>query len=125
RADARREGRGAARARRGRARRVRARLADRDAGRACERRRARRAATGRASGARLRRGGPAAGRDRRSRLGGPRRRGRLPARAAAVTADLVYGRRATREALRGRREVLELFASERALRSEPWLREGP
>jgi 23S rRNA (guanosine2251-2'-O)-methyltransferase len=37
--------------------------------------------------------------------------------------DLVYGRRAVREALRGRREVLELWASERALRSEDWLRE--
>jgi 23S rRNA (guanosine2251-2'-O)-methyltransferase len=35
--------------------------------------------------------------------------------------DLVYGRRAVREALRGRREVIELWASERALRAEPWL----
>ena len=42
-----------------------------------------------------------------------------------MTADLVYGRRAVREALRGPREVLELFASERALRAEPWLRERP
>jgi 23S rRNA (guanosine2251-2'-O)-methyltransferase len=42
-----------------------------------------------------------------------------------VTADLVYGRRAVREALRGPREVLELHASKRALKSEPWLREGP
>jgi 23S rRNA (guanosine2251-2'-O)-methyltransferase len=43
-----------------------------------------------------------------------------------VTRELVYGRRAVREALRGRREVLELWATERALRAEPWLREpGP
>jgi 23S rRNA (guanosine2251-2'-O)-methyltransferase len=33
-----------------------------------------------------------------------------------VTAELVYGRRAVREALRGRREVLELLATERAAR---------
>ena len=32
------------------------------------------------------------------------------------TAELVYGRRAVREALRGRREVLELLATERAAR---------
>ncbi len=38
--------------------------------------------------------------------------------------DLVYGRRAVREALRGRREVLELWASERALAAEPWLAEA-
>jgi 23S rRNA (guanosine2251-2'-O)-methyltransferase len=38
--------------------------------------------------------------------------------------DLVYGRRAVREALRGRREVLELWASERALAAEPWLTEA-
>jgi 23S rRNA (guanosine2251-2'-O)-methyltransferase len=37
-----------------------------------------------------------------------------------VTAELVYGRRAVREALRGRREVLEVFASARAGRA-PWL----
>jgi 23S rRNA (guanosine2251-2'-O)-methyltransferase len=37
-----------------------------------------------------------------------------------VTAELVYGRRAVREALRGRREVLELFVSARGKR-EPWL----
>jgi 23S rRNA (guanosine2251-2'-O)-methyltransferase len=41
-----------------------------------------------------------------------------------VTSDLVYGRRAVREALRGRREVLELWATERALRAEPWLDEA-
>ena len=38
--------------------------------------------------------------------------------------EQVYGRRAVREALRGRREVLELWASERALTAEPWLRDG-
>jgi 23S rRNA (guanosine2251-2'-O)-methyltransferase len=41
-----------------------------------------------------------------------------------VTAEQVYGRRAVREALRGPREVLELWASERALAAEPWLRDG-
>jgi 23S rRNA (guanosine2251-2'-O)-methyltransferase len=40
-----------------------------------------------------------------------------------VTREQVYGRRAVREALRGRREVLELWATERAVKSEPWLRE--
>jgi 23S rRNA (guanosine2251-2'-O)-methyltransferase len=38
-----------------------------------------------------------------------------------VTPDLVYGRRAVREALRGRRQVLEVWATERALKSEDWL----
>src|SRR6266508_2368369 len=33
-----------------------------------------------------------------------------------MTAELVYGRRAVREALRGRREVLELLATQRAAR---------
>ncbi|HEU0304381.1 MAG TPA: 23S rRNA (guanosine(2251)-2'-O)-methyltransferase RlmB [Gaiellaceae bacterium] len=37
--------------------------------------------------------------------------------------ELVYGRRPVYEALRGPRAVLELHASERALRSEAWLRE--
>jgi 23S rRNA (guanosine2251-2'-O)-methyltransferase len=38
----------------------------------------------------------------------------------------VYGRRAVREALRGPREVRDLWASERAIKAEPWLREpGP
>jgi 23S rRNA (guanosine2251-2'-O)-methyltransferase len=41
-----------------------------------------------------------------------------------VTSELVYGRRPVREALRGPREVLELWATERALRAEPWLREA-
>jgi 23S rRNA (guanosine2251-2'-O)-methyltransferase len=35
--------------------------------------------------------------------------------------DHVYGRRAVREALRGRREVLEVLATERAVAAEPWL----
>ncbi len=42
-----------------------------------------------------------------------------------MTLELVYGRRAVREALRGRREVAELYASERALAAEPWLRDAP
>ena len=38
----------------------------------------------------------------------------------------VYGRRPVHEALRGPREVLELWATERALAAEPWLQEpGP
>ena len=40
-----------------------------------------------------------------------------------MSRDQVYGRRPVREALRGRREVLELWATERAVKSEPWLRE--
>ena len=40
-----------------------------------------------------------------------------------MTRDQVYGRRAVREALRGRREVLELWATERAVKAEPWLRD--
>jgi 23S rRNA (guanosine2251-2'-O)-methyltransferase len=40
-----------------------------------------------------------------------------------VTRDQVYGRRPVREALRGPREVLELWVTERALKAEPWLRE--
>jgi len=38
--------------------------------------------------------------------------------------DQVYGRRPVREALRGRRHVLELWATERALTAEPWLGEA-
>jgi 23S rRNA (guanosine2251-2'-O)-methyltransferase len=38
------------------------------------------------------------------------------------TREQVYGRRAVREVLRGRREVLELWATERAVKSEEWLR---
>jgi 23S rRNA (guanosine2251-2'-O)-methyltransferase len=41
-----------------------------------------------------------------------------------VSTDLVYGRRSVHEALRGRREVTELFATDRALASEPWLAEA-
>ena len=40
-----------------------------------------------------------------------------------MTREQLYGRRAVREALRGRREVLELWATERAHKAEPWLRE--
>ena len=42
-----------------------------------------------------------------------------------MTRDLIYGRRPVREALRGRRRALEVWASERALESEPWLRDAP
>jgi 23S rRNA (guanosine2251-2'-O)-methyltransferase len=42
-----------------------------------------------------------------------------------MTREQVYGRRPVREVLRGRREVLELWATERALASEAWLREAP
>ena len=67
------------------------------------------------SGARSRRG-----------LGGSRRRRSpvLPARAPHVTRELVYGRNAVREAVRGRREVLELWASERAVGRCRGLRKG-
>lgn len=41
-----------------------------------------------------------------------------------MSSDLVYGRRAVREALRGRREVLEVLATERAVATEPWLAEA-
>jgi len=41
-----------------------------------------------------------------------------------VTSELVYGRRAVREAIRGPRQVFELFATERALKAEPWLGEA-
>ena len=42
-----------------------------------------------------------------------------------MTREQVYGRRAVREALRGPREVLELWATERARAAEPWLQEAP
>ena len=42
-----------------------------------------------------------------------------------MTRELVYGRNAVREALRGRRSVLELWASERAAAASPWLADGP
>ena len=41
-----------------------------------------------------------------------------------MTREQVYGRRAVREALRGQRGVLELWATERALAAEPWLRDN-
>jgi 23S rRNA (guanosine2251-2'-O)-methyltransferase len=41
-----------------------------------------------------------------------------------VSDDVVYGRRAVREALRGNREVREVWASERAVKAEPWLDEA-
>ena len=41
-----------------------------------------------------------------------------------MTREQVYGRRAVREALRGRREVLELWATDRAVAAEPWLRDN-
>ena len=79
-------------------------------------------------GTRLRRVGPPSRRDRGRRLGGAGRQERargLRARATAVTRELIYGRNAVREALRGRREVLELWVSERAAASLEWLGEGP
>ncbi len=39
-----------------------------------------------------------------------------------MTPEQVYGRRPVRELLRGPREVVELWATERALGAEPWLR---
>jgi 23S rRNA (guanosine2251-2'-O)-methyltransferase len=42
-----------------------------------------------------------------------------------VTREHVYGRNAVREAVRGPREVQEVLATERALASEPWLRDEP
>ncbi len=41
-----------------------------------------------------------------------------------MTREQVYGRRPVREALRGPREVLELWVTERAVKAEPWLREA-
>ncbi len=41
-----------------------------------------------------------------------------------AAAEQIYGRRAVREALRGRRDVLEVWASERAVAAEPWLSDG-
>jgi len=41
-----------------------------------------------------------------------------------VSSDHVYGRRAVREALRGKRQVLELWGTERAVAAEPWLAEA-
>jgi 23S rRNA (guanosine2251-2'-O)-methyltransferase len=41
-----------------------------------------------------------------------------------VTRELVYGRNAVREVLRGRRQVLELWATERAVEANLWLADG-
>ena len=41
-----------------------------------------------------------------------------------MSSDHVYGRRAVREALRGKRQVLELWGTERAVAAEPWLAEA-
>ena len=71
----------------------------------------------------LRRGRPAPGRPRGPRLGSARRERRLHPRPEAVTREQVYGRRAVREALRGPREVLELWATERTIAAEGWLRD--
>ena len=40
-----------------------------------------------------------------------------------MTSDYVYGRRPVRELLRGPREVRELWATERAIAGEPWIRD--
>jgi 23S rRNA (guanosine2251-2'-O)-methyltransferase len=42
-----------------------------------------------------------------------------------MTREQVYGRRPVHEALRGSREVLELWATERAVKAEAWLRDTP
>jgi len=42
-----------------------------------------------------------------------------------VTRELVYGRRAVRELYRGPRDVLEVWATERAATQVPWLESGP
>ena len=42
-----------------------------------------------------------------------------------MTRELVYGRNAVREALRGRRDVIELWVSERVAGTLEWLAEGP
>jgi 23S rRNA (guanosine2251-2'-O)-methyltransferase len=43
-----------------------------------------------------------------------------------VTRELVYGRQPVREVLRaGKRQILELLVTQRALAAEPWLREVP
>src|ERR1051326_8127127 len=107
-----------------RARRVRPGVAGRERGGSCGAPRARGAASAGARRRRFRRSRPHSRRARGVRLGGARRRRRVSARPEALTRDQVYGRRPVREALRGRREVLELWASERALAAEPWLREA-
>ena len=80
---------------------------------------ARWATTGRAGGARLRRGRSSSLGARDSGLGSAGRAGRLSARPTPVTRDLVYGRRPVRELLRGPRELNELWATERAAAQIP------
>jgi 23S rRNA (guanosine2251-2'-O)-methyltransferase len=41
-----------------------------------------------------------------------------------LTSELVYGRQPVREVVRGPREVLELWATQRAQKTEPWLAEA-
>ena len=94
---------------------------DAGAGRA---RRAGAAAAAGARGSRLRGSRSSARRDRGGRLGSAGRSGRVSPGSEAVTREQVYGRRAVREALRGPREVLELWATERACAAESWLRGG-
>ena len=120
--------RGGARRASARSRRLRARGARRRGRRSGRDRGAGPRARRGTGGARLRRVGSPARRDLGRRLGSAGREQRtrgLRARAAAVTRELIYGRNAVREALRGRREVLELWVSERAAASLDWLGEGP
>src|SRR5213592_3515378 len=104
------------------ARHLRVGVARRGAGRPAGGRGAGEATAGGPRCPRFRRGRPSARRDRSRGLGSARRRGRLPARSP-MTREQVYGRRPLREALRGPREVLELWATERAVKTEPWLQE--
>ena len=107
-----------------RARALRARLARRERRGARRGRRARRAARRRRGRARTS-PSPTALRDEIAAAGWDVRdeRGRLPTLVPAMTREQVYGRRPVREALRGQREVLELWATERAVKAEAWLRE--
>ena len=82
-----------------------------------ERREAARAAKDFAEADRLRDEIAAAGWEVRDEAGGFRL-------VPAVSREQVYGRRPVREALRGPREVLELWATERAVKSETWLRDA-
>jgi cysteinyl-tRNA synthetase len=116
---------GCARRAQARPRRVRSREPRRDVHRAGRRRRAGRGANDRPCPAGLRRGRPHSWRDRRPRMGRPGCGRRLRARPARVIRDLVYGRNAVREALRGRRSVLEVWVGERAAATLEWLSEGP
>src|SRR5581483_1073987 len=91
---------------------LRPRLACRVGGGAAGVGRARRAAPDGARSGRFRRGRPPARRNRRCRLDRSRRGGWLPARASM-----------SREQVYGQRQVRELWATERAVKSEAWLRE--